>query len=790
MPQATLEEISPSIHRQVSVEFLRHAGALAVRANPDAKTPGKGWSPRENNPQLTEALLREAALATYKDNLGIHLCDRLVDLDIDSDEPALITALEIFLPASCHVWGHSSRLRTHRVYQLKEDYDPPSYPILRAIKRISEIKLEIRGGKKESGQYCLLPGSIHPSGEPYLWHDLNAARMSVVSTDIDTVLKAIRLAGAITLLLPHWTEGNRNDLCLALSGFLYRTAKISESLGEEIKFQMTETVAKYFIETLMEMADDDPKDRRNRIKNFEQTWEKAEAGDPVTAGATITKLTGDESLLPKLYLLLSDSPDINILDEFSSRFAIWSGPGIIIDTEASNLGSARPFMTRQQFCNSFGHKWIDSGGKRKLVADLLFFLPTTQRLAGVTFEPGAGQLIETKEGKKINQWCGFAIPPVSQKVLAEEIQPFLNYIFEVICSSEKKVERWVLSWISHIFQSPSMKAGTALVLVGLPGIGKSFLGEHFLIPIIGSHSVTTSSADRAVQGFNALFDNKIYVQCDEAISSKQRVTAARLKSLITDPTLVIEPKGIDPYEKPNHMRMLFTSNEIHDAVFLSDGVHDRRYTVIEVSDVHRNEPGYWRPLVNWARSGDNRAKIHRFLLEYDYEASTIREPLRTAAKVLMQEHSMNIFDKWLSQWVSRRHPLSERVHRHWYDAPIEDSKEVRRDKWPQLINYNILALDLMLDHKYKLTEHQIKKELERRNLKTNQVTSQRLAIREFDEQQKQHITKRVYLYGIPSRRDIEQYLINKYGVEAENEEFEEKFEGISLGNGSDSGKEF
>ncbi|HSW70606.1 MAG TPA: primase-helicase family protein [Gammaproteobacteria bacterium] len=525
------------------------------------------------------------------------------------------------------------------------------------------------------------------------------------------------------------------------------------------------------------------KDYRSRKLSFQRTWQKAAEGENVIAGATLAKITGDAALLNKLYLLLSDSPDISILDEFSSRFAIWSGPGIIIDIEAASLGAARPFMTRQQFINSFGHKWIESNGKRKLVADILFGLQTTQRLAGVTFEPGAGSLVETHQGKKINQWCGFAIEPYNEPVKELDIAPFLTYIHEVICSNDERIERWVLAWLSHIFQEPSKKAGTALVLVGLPGIGKSFLGEHFLIPIIGSHSVTTSSADRAAQGFNALFDNKIYVQCDEAISSRQRITAARLKSLITDPTLIIEPKGIDPYEKPNHMRMLFTSNEIHDAVFLSDGIHDRRYTVIQVSDIHRADSQYWVPLARWSTNQTNLSKVHRFLLDYSYQDSFIRFPLSTAAKVLMQEHSMSKFDQWLSAWVSRRHPLSEKAHEKWYDSPVGSSTEVDRSEWPHMINYAALTRDLWLDYRIRLTENQIRRELMRRGFKIESIP-QRLAVRDFDEKEKRFISQRIYLYAIPDKKAVELYLAGKYGVPEEKEEFQE-FEGISLGNGKE-----
>lgn len=771
-------------HRKVSVDFIRGSGALAVRVNENEKTPTKGWSPRTNDKNLSELVLRDASKSDYIQNLGIHLFGPLVDVDVDSDAPALMDALERFLPQSSHVWGHSSRLRTHRIYSLKTDFDPSSLLILRMMKKIPEVKVELRGGSQSNGQYSVVPGSVHPSGEPYLWHDLKRASASVVTTEMTALLCALRLAGAVAVLAPYWVEGLRNELTMALAGFLYRTSRIADALAEDIDFRMNRDMAERLMEVLLEVTGDDEKDYRNRYKTFEQTWNKAEKDIAVTGGNTIGRITGDSVILSKLYSLLCDSPDITVLDEFTARFAIWSGPGLVIDLDAAAMGNHKPFMTRQQFCNSFGHRFVENSGKRKLVADLIFHMPTTQRLAGVTFEPGKDILVDTREGKKVNQWAGFAIEPHPEPVKEKEIKPFLSYLLTVIASGNKEHYKWVLGWIAHIFKEPAKKAGTALVLVGLPGIGKSFLGEHFIIPIVGSHAVATFSADRAVQGFNALFDNRIFVQCDEALSNRERRTAGKLKSLITDPTLVIEPKGIDPYDKPNHLRLLFTSNETRDAVFLSDGIDDRRYTILEVSPVQKGKiKEFWKPLAEWAADKTNLAKLHRYFINLDYDRSLISLPLKTEVKIIMQEHSMPVFDRWLMSWLSRDHPLSEQAHKSWFDAPINQSREIDRTEWPLRVNYSALTSDLLLVTKQEIrqglamNEQQIKLEFRRRKFDLDTVSESRIRDREFDNKLGKFITRRIRLHPCPTRKEVETYLTTKYGTKIERiEEIYEEFQ--------------
>ena len=758
-----------SAHRIVSLDFIAASGGYAVRVVRGQKRPHKGWDPRHNDEKRSELLLRELR-ADQTDNVGVHLHDLLVDVDIDNDDPALKSALDLLLPPSNHVWGHASRLRTHRAYQLRLAFFPDQYPILARIKRL--IGIELRGGPPERGEYSLLPGSTHPSDEEYLWSDLKKARVSTAVVHINVLLKAMRLAGAVYILAPFWTEGLRNDLVMALSGFLHRTSRIADELGgEDTVFRVDKDLALRFLKCLLKVTGDDEADLYSRMKTFEATWSKAEKGAPVTGASRIGQITGDKTIMAKLYTLLTDSPEIAAVDEFTDRFAIWRGPGIIIDMEKAET----PFMSRRQFCDSFGDQAITTAkDKRRLIADLIFSLPTTLRLAGVTFEPGSPKLVPTREGDKVNRWRGFAVEPHSDLVEAQEISPFLTYLHDVVANKSEVVHAWVLGWIAHIFKEPANKTGTALVLVGPPGIGKTFLGEHFIVPIIGAHAVATNAIDRAVQGFNAVFEDRIFVQCDEAISNRQRLLAAKLKSFITDKTITIERKGVNPYVEPNHMRLLFTSNETQDAVFLSDGMMDRRYAVLRVSDEQMQKTDYWTPLVEWAKDKANLGKVHRYLLDHVYDRRLIEQPPMTKAKIAMQQHSMRVEDRWLAEMVSRSHPLSEAAHKAWWDAPYEKSQEIDRQKWPKFVSLSALTLDYSLFIRtdpvktVPLNEQQVRTLFVEKGLHIK--LEKRLKTREYDNKLQQFILRRVRLYELASRQAIMDHLLLRYGSEYEEDD--------------------
>ena len=777
-------ENTRSFQRAISVEFIRASGGYAVKARPNQKEPATGWDPKSNNESKSAQVL--ADIEYTNDNIGVQLHGDLVDVDVDGQDAHLFLtpALDAFLPSCAHVWGRKSRPRTHRVYLLKtvERFDPAAWPILKRIMRIPEVKVEIRGGAVSRGEYSLLPSSIHPSGEEYTWADIAAARATPSVAEPSVLVRGIRMAGAVAVLAPLWTEGLRQDLTMALAGFLHRVHAIALSIGDEA-FSLDYDSSVHFLEVLLEVAGDDPADRIMRKRAFEATWKKAEKGLPVTGATHISDVTGDPDIVRKMYILLSDNPDVQAIDEFTNRFAVWQGQGLAVDMDMIKAGATRPFMTRRQFNDSYGHKFVSIGGKAKLLPELLWSLGAATRVQGLTFQPKGDFIVGTKQGDKINQWSGFEIEPWAEPVHRDDIHPFIEYLLDVVCSGNDLYLEWVLAWIADIFKHPDDKAGTALVLVGKQGAGKSILGHEILGKIIGdNHYSATNSVEAITSNFNVVFANKLLIQCDEATNNRQKVIAAKMKSLITDPFVKIEPKGVDAYMNPNFVRLLMTSNDIEDAVHLSDGNSDRRYTVLEVSSKYAGEvSSYWAPFVAWLRRDDTLPKIHRFLADLEYDRDRIKRPIVTRAKMVMQQNSWEPFDSWLASMVARDFPIAEESHLKWYDAPDEQSSNViKRLEWPSYIYISALMRDYEAFCKTlprtafadKLNEVQMSMALNQRGLRPDS-SSKRITIKEYDERKQSNVTKRVRLISAPDKKKLVSFLRTKYGFEALEEKLVE-----------------
>lgn len=778
-------------HREVSLGLLKASSGFCVRTPRGQKDPGHiGWDPSTNNRDRSEQNI--IALEKIDDNLGIHLFGSIVDVDVDSDNPLLGPALDLFLPYTAHVWGRPSRPRTHRLYELtglpNNQFEPAEFRFLSYLTKNEQIKVEVRGGRLQSGQYSLMPGSLHPSGEPYEWDDLRAAASSPVYVPVDSLMGGLRKACAATLLASHFTEGSRNKMCMALSGFLYKIVMHVEDTPNPTFF-FDKHDAEDFVNRLLDLIDDDESDRPSRLKTFESTWSKAEAGEKIIGLTTLAKEVGDEELIPALYALLVDSRELQELDDFIDRFWVRMNTSDVCDVDKIGKRGVVAIMPQSAFRNSNLHRKVTIGNERRSLVELLLHSRRANRFDGFAFAPDRDKYFERNGQTYVNQWQGFAIPPCSEDVEAKEVQIFTNYVHEVLAAGDDTSYDWIMNWITDVLKYPSQKSGTAMVLVGLPGSGKSFLGNNVLRPIIGiDHSMQVNHITQITQQFNVDSSGKLLIQCDEAINSRRHEDANKLKSLITDPTKRVEPKGVDAYEIENHSRFLFTSNNVSDAVAITDGTADRRYGVFETNNLYAAESplpreekdAYWKKLHDWVENVENLAKLHRFLVSREYDRDMIRRPLDTEARRRIQQHSVRGFDDWLITLAASDHPFyvfgpNDPRARMGY-VKNQNKYVEATDRWPEMAVYGAVkdAYEIYRARKgMKATtpdfnESQIIQEFQKRGLLPTNYRQSKATVVVGLSPMGEDIRRRVNCREFPSKASLDKYVV-KFGFKPEAE---------------------
>jgi hypothetical protein len=695
-------------HKRTTVEVLKAAGALAVATPVGQKDPGyKRWDPKSNDATKSEVIFAETL--SNSDNIGVHLCGDIVDVDVDTDNPDMIEALDHFLPPTPHVWGRASRLRTHRLYQLngmEAHFDPSLYGFIGKIQGKPEIATEIRGGEKKSGQYSIMPGSLHPSGEAYLWDNLGAAKTTLAQTSIERIVNGVRFAALCATMKPHWIEGQRNQMCMALSGFMHRASTYAEDGAMGLFFDKEDalSIMRYIAERY-----DDESDFYMRIKTFEKTWDKAEAGSPVSGASTIKELTGDPDIIGLLYSLLVNTDEMQQLDAVFERFIHYANTTTYFD--AKTRGDVWMLDTPSLRAELAGHYLTAANGTKVKLAEVFLESSRKTKVARVGLNPGEGAVYHEHDEEDLipvlNRWKGWAIPPHPEPVPDSDVEVFRNYVWEVICSEDEKVYEWVMAWLADIFADPTNKPGTALVLVGEPGAGKSILFEMFLNPIIGRrHSLGVSGTQELATRFDEMHSGKLVILGEEVTNARQIAVANILKDRITRKYRTYEEKNRPKYEMESHTRYLLCSNQMTDVAHLDQG--DRRYTVIEVNSKYASKNKstsqeqklkFFGKLVRFGESKENLAKLHRWFADYEYEKSMIKTSYDTEVKRQNVISSLDDTAKFLMKMIQSEHPLAAFAHMDTAQTATATlrpsggyrSLETTASEWPVVAHMDSLA---------------------------------------------------------------------------------------------------
>ncbi len=770
-----------NMHRRVSIDLLKSVDCFTVRVPEGQKDPGHyGWDPKAMSQEKSNQNLHR--VENSSDNLGLHLFNNVVDVDIDTDDPFTLAAIDYFLPHTPHIWGRKSKPRTHRLYTVVSQnglFDPREHKFLSVAAQIDEIRVELRGGDQSNGQYSLLPGSIHPSGETYEWSDPSSARTTPIAIPLERLIYATKCAMVASLIARYFTEGQRHHLGQAFSGWMFRVGQHLSEAGSSQFFGIEE--AKELMRGIMEISDDDPSDEHMRITSLEKTWEKAEAGTPVTGGGRIAEITGNEKLTSQLYGIFVESPEMERLDDFMRKYAVVRNSSEVICLPWMARTGVRWRMSHQEFKDGNMDQRIRIGDSPPTeMARLLLRSSQAIRVDGIGFNPEAEQLYENDTGLYMcNMWQGFHVQPFSEPVSENDIAPFIQYLREVISSNLEDQYAWVLAWVADIFQKPNRKPGTALSLVGKQGAGKSILGAKILRPIIGrTHSYVTSDLEGVVGKFNQDSAGKLIIQCDEALNDKQLATGNRLKALITDGIRRIEGKGVNSVQVEDYARLLLTSNHIANSAPVD--ADDRRYTIIRVSDKYaakrtdasdaltsEEKTEYWREFVKWLEEEETLPKIMRFLMDHEYDERLIRVPLENEAKAATQQSSAGGIDEWLMSIVSQESPFQGTKEWGGQDArkgpkPFYNAGH----EWPDKVSTTgILEIYTQFNksrvkygHRQDINEQQFRKEFIDRGLASKDDMVPRLQCREVDERSGSVFKPRKRFMIWPSKEKIAAYL--------------------------------
>ena len=207
-------------------------------------------------------------------------------------------------------------------------------------------------------------------------------------------------------------------------------------------------------------------------------------------------------------------------------------------------------------------------------------------------------------GKTWNTYTGLAFDP-----LPGEWGKFRNHLLEVVCDGRQDLFDWFLNWMALGVQKPADLIGTAPVLKGPPGTGKSVVAEIYG-KLWGRHYISVTQAAHVLGRFNAHLASRRLVFIDEGMFGGNRKEAGVIKTRVTEKYVVMEQKGVDPIRMKNFTLIIMASNE--DSVVPADS-GDRRWMVLEVNKSHKEDRAYFSAIFSEMENGGYEAMLYDLL---------------------------------------------------------------------------------------------------------------------------------------------------------------------------------
>ena len=266
------------------------------------------------------------------------------------------------------------------------------------------------------------------------------------------------------------------------------------------------------------------------------------------------------------------------------------------------------FLTLTAFAQWFENKFVQRNGKKVPLAKYWRRHPQRREYEGIVFAP------KRDVPGHYNLWRGFAVEP-----RPGDCSKFLAHLKDNVCRGKEDLFLWVIGWFAQIVQQPEKKIGTALVIRGKQGTGKTKIGQ-VIGSLLGEHYSLVSDPRYVTGRFNSHLVSCLLLHCDESFWAGDHAAEGKLKDLITGDQHFIEYKGKEPIMVRNHVRLLVTGNPDW---LVPAGFQERRFAVLEVGEDHIQDHSYFAAIDEEMKNGGREALLDH-LLSFDLKTVDLR----------------------------------------------------------------------------------------------------------------------------------------------------------------------
>jgi hypothetical protein len=278
----------------------------------------------------------------------------------------------------------------------------------------------------------------------------------------------------------------------------------------------------------------------------------------------------------------------------------------------------------------FANQLVMTGKKAVPLGDYWLSHPQRRQYHGIEFEPGGGR------SDYYNLFQGFAVEPKQG-----DCSKFLAHLKDNAARGDEQTFLWEVGWWAQIFQQPTTKMETALVLRGPRGVGKTKIGDVFgslLVP----HYLKVANPRYITGNFNSHMASLLVLHADEAFWAGDKASVGTLNDLVSGHAHPIEFKRVDPVWVKNFIRLYVTGNP--DWI-VPAGFKERRWAIFDMGEGNIQDNAYFAAIDHEMDNGGREALLH-YLLNFDLSQVNLRVIPKTAALLDQKIEGMTPEQAW------------------------------------------------------------------------------------------------------------------------------------------------
>jgi len=248
-----------------------------------------------------------------------------------------------------------------------------------------------------------------------------------------------------------------------------------------------------------------------------------------------------------------------------------------------------------------------------------------------------------------NVWTKFAMERVQNYNPDPEALEMILHHMKILCDHDDSVYNYLLAWVAQMIQFPEEKS-VCPTFISKEGAGKGTFITLLKRMLGESKYLEVSDPQKSVFGsFNSAMASAFLVNLNEISKKDTLYCEGMLKALITDPTIIINQKGVSPYQIQSYHRFIITTNN-EDPIATSK--NDRRKFIVRCSDEKIGDIEYFKKL-NELLEDDNVLKTCYEFFKNMPGIDKFREiPLpRTEYQEELKESNECPVERWIPDFV-------------------------------------------------------------------------------------------------------------------------------------------